>query len=122
MAQTGKTRHVVTTSDAPADPESSDGTSSTPAAGAPRNSANSVTLKFQSILRVRSEAARSQTFRAPDGGIQLRVGSVWLDTASDEPLETEASPATEFRVLLWRVGDSSVPDTGVGRAQVAVDG
>lgn len=93
-----------------------------PTPGPPIRAAERVTLRFQSILNVRLEAARSRTFRASDGGVQLRVGTTWLDSVNGEVLEPEMIPASNCTITLRKVADSSFGDADFGRANVATEG
>jgi hypothetical protein len=49
-----------------------------------------VTLKFQCMLKVGLSAVQSRVFHASEGGIQLRIGTTWLNGPDGEPLEPSA--------------------------------
>jgi len=59
-----------------------------------------VKLIFQDWLDVQDAPVRSRSFECSSGGVQLRVGAVWLDAAEREPLEDHAWPTPDYRVTL----------------------
>lgn len=73
-------------------------------AGGMRGDAASVKPVFQDWTDVVTEPVRSRSFHCASGGVQLRVGAVWLDAGDREPLERSAWPAAEYTVAMARAG------------------